>query len=87
MAEELEFVVEIGVAGLFSDFVFELMNRTGRVDGIDTAAVGANEVVTVNAGKEKSEVCGAFVETETTDHTFFAKTLQEAEDRGLVALF
>ena len=62
------------------------MDGAGGVDGIDAAAVGADEVIPVDAGKEKGEVGGAFVEAEATDHAFFAEALKEAKDGGFVAL-
>lgn len=40
----------------------------------------------MDAGKEKGEVGGAFVEAEATDHAFFAEALKEAKDGGFVAL-
>ena len=40
----------------------------------------------MDAGKEKSEVGGAFVEAEATGHAFFAEALKEAKDGGFVAL-
>ena len=80
-------MVEFGEAGFFADFVFEFVDGAWRVDGIDAAAVGADEVVAVNAGKQKSEVSCAFVEAKSADHAFFAETLEEAKDGGLIALF
>ena len=40
------------------------MDWARGVDGIDAAAVGADEVIPVDAGEEKSEVGGAFVEAD-----------------------
>ncbi len=79
-------MVEIDEAGFLPDFFFEFVDGAGGVDGFDTAAVGADEVVAVLAGNEKGKVGGSFVESEATDHSFVTEALQEAEDGGFIAL-
>ncbi|MFT6178547.1 MAG: hypothetical protein ACI9NQ_001638 [Paracoccaceae bacterium] len=79
-------MVEVDEAGFLADFFFEFMDGAGGVDGFDAAAVGADEVVTVDAGDEEGEVGGAFVEAEAADHPFVAEALKKSEDGGLVTL-
>ena len=62
------------------------MDGARGIDRINAAAVGADEVIPVDAGKEKGEVGSAFVEAEATGHAFFAEALKEAKDGGFVAL-
>ena len=79
-------MVEVNKAGFLADFLFKFMDGAGGVDGLDGAAIGADEVVAMLPGEEESEVGGALVKTEAADHSFFAETLNEAEDGGFVTL-
>ena len=78
-------MVEFSEAGFFTDLVFQLVDGARGVDGVDAAAVGADEVIPVDTGKKKGEVAGALVEAEATDHAFSAEALKEAKDGGFVA--
>lgn len=49
-AEKFEFVVEVFVAGSELDFFFKLVHWARRIDRLDRATVGANEVVAVLVG-------------------------------------
>ena len=80
-------MVEVDEAGFLSDFLFQLVDRAGGVDGVDAAAVGADEVVAMDAWEEEGEVSRAFVEAEAADHPFFGESLEKAEDGRFVALF
>jgi len=51
-AEEFELVVEVFITCRELDFFFQFMYRAGGVDGLDGAAIGADEVVAVLSGKE-----------------------------------
>jgi len=84
-AEEFELVVEVLEAGFLADFFLELVDGAGGLDGLDAAAVGADEVVAVGAGDEEGEVGGALVEAEAADHALIGEALEEAEDGGLIA--
>jgi len=85
-AEELEFVVEVLVAGLAADFVFELVDRTGRIDWVDGAALGADQVVAMLVGEDEGKVGGPFVQAETTDHAGIGEAMKKAINGGFVAL-
>ena len=43
-------MVEVGIAGFISDFLFEFVDGAGGVDGLDIAAVCADEIVVVSTG-------------------------------------
>ena len=79
-------MVEILESRFLADFFFELMNRAGRVDGLDAAALGANQVVAVGPGDEEGEVGSALVKAEAAHDSFIAETLKEPEYGGLVTL-
>lgn len=79
-------MVEVYEAGFLADFFFEFVDGAGGIDGFDAAAVGADEVVAVDAGNEEGEVGCSFVEAEAADHSFVAEALEEAENGGFVAL-
>jgi hypothetical protein len=79
-------VVEVLESCFLADFFFELMNRAGGFDGLDAAAVGANQVVAVGPGDEKGEVGSALVKAEAAHDSFVVETLKEPEHGGLVAL-
>lgn len=51
-AEKLELMIKIPKTGFFSDFVFELMNRTGRLDRLDRPTTGANQIIAVSSGNQ-----------------------------------
>ena len=50
-AEELEFMVEVTVAGGELNFFFKLVHGAGGLDGLDGSALGADQVIAVLAGK------------------------------------
>lgn len=79
-------MIEILESGVALDFLLKFVNGTGGLDGLDGAAVGADEVVSVDSGNEESEVSSSLVETEPTDHSFITEALEETKDSGLVAL-
>ena len=77
-------MVEVFKASFFPDIFFELMDGAGGLDGIDTATLGADEVVAVDAWEKEHEVGGAFVKAEAANHAFFSQALEESEDRCLI---
>ena len=85
-AKEFKFVVEVLVSGALPDLFFQFVHGAGSVDGGDGAAPGTDQVVAVLAGKNESEVGGAFVEPEATDNTRIGKAMEESVDGSLVAL-
>jgi hypothetical protein len=85
-SEKFEFVVEVDKSGFLADLLFQLVDGAGGVDRFDAAAVGADEVVAVDAGDEEGEISGPFMKAEAADHAFVAETLEKAEDGGFVAL-
>ena len=86
-AKELQFMVEVNESGFFPDFILKLMNRARSLNRFNAAAIGANEVVAMNARKQKSEIGGPLVKPQATNHPFFSQSLQKSEDGGLVTLF
>lgn len=85
-AEKLEFVIEVAESGFFADFVFEFVDRAGGFDRFDRAARGADQIVAMFAGDLQSEVGSAFVKAEAAHDAVSGKALQQAKNRGLVAL-
>ena len=79
-------MVEVLESCFLAHFFFELMNGAGGFDGLDAAAVGANQVVAVGPGDEKGEVGSALVKAEAAHDSFVVETLKEPEHGGLVAL-
>lgn len=49
-AEKFQFVVKVPKPGFLTDFVFKLVDRTRRLDGLDAATDRANQVVAVFSG-------------------------------------
>ena len=85
-AEELQLMIEILEAGFLADFVLELMDRAGSFDGLDAAATGADQVIAMLARNQQREVCGALVQAEAADDAVLSEPLEQAKNRGLVAL-
>ena len=86
-SEKLEFVVEANKSGFPADLLFQLVDGAGGLDGFDAAAVGADEVVAVDARNEEGEISGSFMKAKASDHAFVAEALEKAEDGGFIALF
>lgn len=86
-AEEFEFVIEVFEVGFLTDVFFELVNGAGCLNGLDAAAIRADQVVAMDAGEKENKVSGALMKAEASDHAFFCETLEEAEDGGLIAGF
>lgn len=82
--EKFEFVIEVHKSRFLSDFIFQLMGRTGGLNGLDASALGANQIVPVDAGEQEGEVSSSFVKSESANHSFFGESLKKAENRGLV---
>lgn len=51
-AEKLQLVIEIAEAGFEADFILQLMNRAGGLDGLDASTPGTDEIVTVPSGNQ-----------------------------------
>ena len=79
-------MVEVGIAGFISDFLFEFVDGAGRIDGFDIAAICADEIVVVSTGDQKSEVSSAFMKAKTADNSFASEFLEKAKNRCFVAL-
>ena len=79
-------MIEIPEAGFLADFILQMMDGAGGLDGLDAAATGADQVVAVAAGDEQGEIGGAFVEAEPSNDSVFRQALEQAEDGGFVAL-
>lgn len=79
-------MVEILVACLLADLVFQIVDGAGGFYGFDFSAAGADEIVAVLSGLEECEVGGALVEAEAADDAVFREALEEAVDGGFVAL-
>ena len=84
-SEEFELVVEVFITCGELDFFFQFMHRAGGVDGLDGAAIGADEVVAVLAGDDEGEVSGALVESEAAHDALVGEPVEEAVEGGLVA--
>ena len=63
------------------------MDGTGSIDGFDSAAVGADQIIAVLARKEKREVSGTFMKAKAADHAFAGKSLEKSKDGCFVTLF
>ena len=85
-AKELEFVVEVPVSGTLPDLIFQFVHRAGGIDGGDGAALGADQVIAVLAGKNEGKVGSAFVQPEATDNAGVGQAMEEPVDGGLVTL-
>lgn len=80
-------MVEVFVAGFFSNVFFQLVDGAGGLDGLDAPAFGADEVVAMDSGEKEDEVGGSLVEAESTNHAFFGEALQEPKDGRVITGF
>jgi len=85
-AKEFKFMVEIPVSGVLPDLLFQFVHRAGGIDGGDGAALGADQVVAVLAGKNEGKVGGTLVQPEATDDASVGQAMEEPVDGGLVTL-
>lgn len=79
-AKKLQFVVEVNESSFFTNLLLQFVDGARCLDGFDTAAFRANEIVTVHPGNQQGEVGGPFMEAKATNHALVAKTLEESEN-------
>ena len=79
-------MVEIPVSGVLPDLIFQFVDRAGGIDGSNCAALGADQVIAVLAGKNEGKVGGAFVQSEATDDAGVGQAMEEPVDGSLVTL-
>ena len=60
----VQFVIKVAVAGFFTNFIFQLMDRAGGLDRLDASATGADEIVAVAAWNEQREISGALMKAQ-----------------------
>ncbi len=80
-------MVEVNEACFLANFFFKLVDGAGGINRLYTAAVGADEVITVLPGDQEGEVGGPFMEAEAPDHAFITEALEKPENGGFVTLF
>ena len=85
-AKEFKFVVEVLVAGLGANFVFQIMDRAGGFNGIDGSAAGTDQVVTMLVREDEGKIGSTFMQTETTNNAGVVQAVEQAVDGGFVAL-
>ena len=85
-AKEFKFMIEILVSSVLADLIFQFVDRAGGIDGSNCAALGADQIIAVLAGKNEGKVGGAFVQSEATNNAGVGQAMEEPVDGGLVTL-
>jgi hypothetical protein len=79
-------MIEIPEACIFTDFILELMDRTGRFDWLDTPTTRTDQIVAVFVRQNQREVRGTLVQAEAAYETVLGEALEQPENRRLIAL-
>ena len=79
-------MIEVQVTRLSANFIFEIMNRTGCIDGCDRSAFGADQIIAMPLGQNESKVGCSLVQAQSSDDTYISESIKEPVNRRLVTL-